>query len=182
MKILFNPPVPSGSPIGKGYNNFVVNGSVIDSLLPGEIKQYQDSEANQILETFEFIESVTPQKAKELLEKPREKELKCDKCEFSTDTKIALISHQKKHDKEETLKAELADIPVAKAKKLEQAPDGSSLVVPSLDSVSGSEDIPNGIDKDNVEWYGEGVREHRESMAATTQFNKGRFGGQPLTE
>ena len=183
MKILYNPAVPNGAPIGKGYNNFVVNGVVIDSLLPGEVKQYDDNVAQTILDEFGFIEEITLERAKKLLEKPREKDLKCDKCDFSTDTKIALISHSKKHEKEALNQEELADIPAAKNSKLAEAPNGDILAksVPGI-VTSESEDIENGIDKDGVEWYGEGRKEHREAMNAVTPFNKGRFGGQPLAE
>jgi len=183
MKILYNPAVPHGAPIGKGYNNFVVMGQKIDSLLPGEVKQYEDAVAHVILEEFSFIEEVTLERAKKLLEKPREKDLKCDKCDFSTDTKIALMSHGKKHEKEERLSEEMNDIPKASNTKLAEAPNGSILTttVPGV-VTSESEDIKNGIDEDGVEWYGEGRKEHRESMAQVTPFNRGRFGGQPLAE
>ena len=66
MKILYNPAVPHGAPIGKGYNNFVANGAVIDSLLPGEVKQYDDVIANIIKEEFGFIQEVTLERAKQL--------------------------------------------------------------------------------------------------------------------
>lgn len=182
MKILYNPPVPRGAPIGKGYNNFIVDGAVIDSLLPGEVKQYGDNEAEQIVSVFGFIQVVTPEEAQKLLEKPREKELKCDKCDFSTDTKIALISHQKKHEKEALAEEAAKGIPVAKGSKMEQAPDGSPLVKPPGIVTSESEDIQNGVDKDGVKWYGDGRQETRGSMSSTPPFNKGHFGGQPLSD
>ena len=183
MKILYNPAVPHGAPIGKGYNNFVANGVVIDSLLPGEVKQYDDVIANIIKEEFGFIQEVTLERAKQLLEKPREKELKCENCDYSTDTKIALIAHSKKHANEAKAQEELAGIPTANNRKLAESPNGSILtkIVPGVVS-SESEDIQNGIDEDGVVWYGEGRKEHRESMNAVTPFNKGRFGGQPLAE
>lgn len=183
MKILYNPPVPNGAPIGRGYNDFIFNGSIIDSLLPGEIKQYEDAEADEILDVFTFIQEVTAEQAQKLMEKPREKELKCDQCDFSTDTKIALISHKKKHEKEAKIAEETAGIPKASSEKLEEAPDGSPLVNPNAPvKAKGEELLPNVVDKDGVEWYGEGKKESRGSMQPTTKFNQGRFGGQPLTD
>lgn len=178
MIILFNP--PEGKPIGKGYNNFVYDGILIDPHLPGQLRQYPEDMANYLIEMFGYLTKVTPEIAKSILEKPVKKQFECEFCDFSSNIKIGLVGHNKKHvteiaaKNEPTIDPDL--IPVAGGEKITSNE--------SVDLASVEEDkVKDGIDKDGVKWYGGGLVEEKNSMRPVTPFNRqGHFGGQPLTD
>ena len=95
MKIIYNP--PSGSKI----EHFIV--APKGELEPhevGEIKQYEPEVADLLIKTFGFLEDISPQRAQEILAKPKELAFKCEHCDFSTDHKVALAGHMRSHAEE----------------------------------------------------------------------------------
>lgn len=188
MKIVYNP--ADGAPI-KG---FVFQGLELDPHFPdgyefrnssgvsevsNGLAQYEDATADEILETYQFLQEFTPEQAKALLERPADEEYKCDfpGCEFSTKHKVALSGHKRKHANETPGSEPLADpaIPVAGGRQVRSRPTvGSDRPGLSPEEV----DTQNGIDKDGVEWYGEGVKEEKPAdFGQTKSVGKGHFQG-----
>lgn len=153
MKIVFNPESPAGSDI-KGF--MVKDYGLIDDHLAGQLKQYQDYVADSLLVQFEFLSEVDAEKAKQIKESIG-KTLKCDypKCDFSTETPIALSGHKRSHDKTVDNSELLVDIsiaPLAGSRPVHRAPTESEARNSRWDG-----SIANGRDADGVEWYGEGL-------------------------
>jgi hypothetical protein len=178
MKILYNP--PNGQPIGENYNGWIFEGNLLEDHVPGELKQYPDPLADAIKEAFQFFQELTADEAKKILENPNK--FKCDRCDFSTNTNIALLGHMKKHEKEDKIK-EL--IPAIDPSLIPVA--GGTTVIPNKSANSNSlspEEVAtrDGVDKDNVEWYGGGVKETRRDFQPMKPYNKGHFGRQPIRD
>lgn len=177
MKILYNP--PKGQPIGEGYNDFIYQGEKIEAHLPGEVKQYESGKAEKLLEIFGFLAEISPEEAKKIIETPKKGQYQCKYCDFSTDLKIALQGHMKKH-KEEIQKesAPLVDpniIPVASGTKIV-----SNRSINSERSVNEKAQVPeDGIDRDGVGWYGGGAKEEH-GFERVKPDNQGHFGRQKL--
>ena len=66
MLIIYNPQ-KNGSPI----EGFVFNQQAVESHKVGELKQYPEPVGYELLKIFGFLEEVTPQKAQEILAKPK---------------------------------------------------------------------------------------------------------------
>lgn len=179
MKIIFNP--LKGKPIGAGYNDFVYEGEKIEAHLPGEVKQYEENKAQTLLDIFGFLTEVTPDEAKKIAETPKQGTFKCKYCDFSTDLKVALIGHTKKH-KEEVAKENAPRIdpdivPVAGGERITpQRSERESSVNEKAMNPS------DGVDKDGVVWYGGGAVEENRSFEKIKPDNQGHFGKQNLTE
>ena len=117
MVILYNP--KTGSTIEK----FVFNGVQLSPHPAGELKQYEENVAKELLNTFGFLEVKTAQQAQEILNKPKEATFKCEYCDFSTDVKVALSGHSRTHQAEiaraKEPQVDPAIIPVAEGTKVE---------------------------------------------------------------
>lgn len=168
MKILFNP--EKGSDIA----NFIYNGVMLDPHPKGQLKQYEDRVAQELIDTFEFLEFVTPEQAQDILKKPK-LEFKCELCDYASDKKIGLLGHMRGH-KEAIQKAKEPAIdpniiPVATGKKLTTANPLTAIE---------EDDLSNGTDKDGVEWYGEGLVEENLSFERIKPAGQGHFGGEAL--
>lgn len=164
MKIVYNPQdgAPITSFIHKGVmlaphypDGFTIPGG---SVVSNGLVQYEESTADEIVETYGFLQMISEEEAKKILGRPADAQHKCDYpgCEFSTATPIALAGHKRKHakDAEEVASNPAIDpalIPVAGGTK---AP---ALAKQGFSSDNKVIDIPNGKDKDGVEWTGEGV-------------------------
>jgi hypothetical protein len=62
---------------------------------PGSPYKFEDDKTAQFfLDTFQFLEEISIDKAKDMLNKP---EIKCAKCEFATRNQKTLTTHEKKH-------------------------------------------------------------------------------------
>lgn len=157
MKIIYNP--KDGAPI----RSFVFEKQEISPHYPDGFEleggklakglvQYNDRIANALLETYGFLEEVSPEKAKEILNKPPEEQYECDfpGCEFKTATKIALAGHKRSHAKDEAKLNEPVIDPT-------EIPVSETREVQTLENRGISSDIPNGKDQDGVSWYGEGA-------------------------
>lgn len=164
MTIIFNP--KNGAPI----HDFIWDNVMLEDHLPGELKQYNDSTANELLERYPFLESVTAEQAKEIIARPKEPTLKCEFCDFKTDAKIALIGHTRKHANETAQKKEpLLDpniVPIASGKKAS-----------GITNRSKEDETKNGLDKDGVSWYGEGLVEETSLSGVKPIGVGGHFGG-----
>lgn len=135
-----------------------------DGTLSNGLIQYDDFVAQEITETYEFLQELSLEKAKEILERPAAPQFKCDfpGCGFETVTKIALMGHSRKHkndiDAAGKPVVEPNLIPIAGGRKVETLADAQEM----RDNISNG-NIPNGPDLDGVSWYGEGVvKENRE--------------------
>ena len=100
MKILFN---PENGAVIKDIN---LNGHIFfnpeekEEFKPGDLLQFEDKVADQLKELCGFLQELTPKEAKHILDKKKEVPLfKCDypECNFSTNTKIALLGHKRTH-------------------------------------------------------------------------------------
>ena len=146
MIIIYNP--PNGSKI-EGFRF----GS-IGELAPhevGELKQYDPAVGQALLNTFTFLEEVTPQRAQEILVKPKEATFKCEYCDFSTDHRVALAGHMRSHNEE-----------IAKAKEPQIDPE----IVPVAEATPVEPlKSPAAVQQDNLtggpEFYGPGLTETR---------------------
>ena len=94
MIILYNP--PTGSHIEK----FIYNGVMLGEHPVGELRQYDEPQAQELKKTFGFLIDVSPKEAEEIIEKKKHPTLQCKFCEFTTDVKIALEGHKRKHEEE----------------------------------------------------------------------------------
>lgn len=119
--------------------------------------QYSDSEAEKILETFEFLRQITLEQAQDILNRKEETKFKCDfpGCEFSSSAPIGLSGHKRKHAKalseaQEPVAPENL-IPVSGGRRVQ------SLAEKKRIEHNANSDIQNGADADGVEWYGEGM-------------------------
>lgn len=185
MKIIYNP--QDGAPI----SNFIFNNVLVDTHYPDRYEmpngklanglvQYDDFTGEEILETYQFLKELSAEQAKEILERPEDPRYKCGfkDCDFATDTAVALSGHKKKHAKEiEAAKDPVVDpslIPVAGGKRVMTIAEKQKMMN------NGDVDIPNGSDRDGVEWYGEGVEvENRsaQSFAGTRKPGRAHFLG-----
>ncbi len=162
MKIIHNP--KDGAPI----KDFIFKGDLLETHFPdgyttpqgviaNGLMQYEDSIADILLETFGFLEEIDAASAQKIIERPQE-EFKCDfpGCDFVSAKKIGLLGHQRGHKKDsKTAEKPVIDpsiIPVANTKKVE------SVFGTDQTEDAKKADIPNGTDKDGVEWYGEGAQ------------------------
>ena len=140
MVIIYNP--STGAIIS---DKFKGNGfSLAKPLEPNTMCYCEPLLAEALVTTYPFLQIVTPaqaQQIKETAEKPIG-EFKCDQCDFSSDTKIALIGHQRSHKPEEII----PDIPVAEVVKAEEVKEEPK-----------SAEIPD--DLKGLDWYGSGVKE-----------------------
>lgn len=175
MKIVYNP--KDGAPI----TSFIYNGTLIDPHYPDGFEtkdgvsnglfQYEDDVADAILETYLFLETKTPTEAESIANRPQKSEYTCEYpgCEFSTNTKVALIGHKRKHGSSDPVLPE-SIIPVAKGKKILPLAQSEELV---------NNDISNGSDKDGVDWYGEGVtiENRRDEFGSVKPTGQGHFVG-----
>ena len=178
MKILYNP--QSGSPIQNVYFDGIRRFSKLDNqepFIPGQLLQFEDKEADFYLDTWGFLELVTPEQAADIIKKPK-LELKCDHCDFATNTKIALLGHNRKHkDEQDKQKEPVIDpnlVPVVGGQKI------ASPLTPEVDGDGLA--LPDGLDKDGVAWYGGGLTEESPSLSKVPMGGHGHFVGGALDE
>src|SRR3990167_5150452 len=121
-KIMLNP--IAGSPI----KNVQIKGQGIlfkdkpfeaDSLRKIE----NDEVAGILLKLFEFLVPLTIEEAKSYTESKKKRKFKCEKCTFTSDEQIALAGHNRKHDKEDRIDAELG-IEVIGEQEVQEMSDG----------------------------------------------------------
>ena len=120
MKLLYNPIenredekgnlIPLGADIGDANDpkKSPQFNQVAYSHKRGEIKQYEDDVAVFMLETFGFLQDLSPTQAKELTEKLK-LPFKCKYCNSSFGAEIALRGHSRTH-KAEMVKEVVEDI------------------------------------------------------------------------
>lgn len=118
-KILFNP--DEGAPI----SNVTYEGTIYFAekiFEPGSIFKFESEETAAFFQKiFGFLEGVSVERAKELMNKPS---LKCEKCEFTTRNKGILLNHQKKHVAE----AELDELGIPVVRQTSQQKIASEMV------------------------------------------------------
>lgn len=169
MKIVFNPQKPKGSDI----HGFVSNGQLVEEHLAGKLVQYEDQLAVALVENFGFLQIVDSQQVEKILATPKVGEFKCEFCDFSTDTKLALAGHRRSHKDEIEAAQKIAidpeKVPVAQVKKLKK-----------VVKVEEEDQTADGIDKDGVEWYGGGASETKQSFQRVPKVGKGHFKGGSL--
>lgn len=131
----------------------------------GDVWEFPNDVAEDLLNRFGFLQEVKRKPEPEVKEKLVEGEeiYYCSVCEYENKTKVAVVSHLKKHKgdkKEEIKKAE----PVAEA----VANPGLSQMRPTAKRSGNDEptlggDVPESgkTDKDGTSWYGEGYVEKR---------------------
>ena len=138
------------------------------TLAPGEIKKFRVDVAEYLLKKYQFIVKVKPEEIEKVLKENKEKKFKCEYCAFQTDTRVALTGHTRTHGVTDETKKILDEIP-------EAGPDAFVIGAESSDSGKleytplEKEGIPEKegtVDKDGVEWYGEGVQKTRKRGTA----------------
>jgi len=164
------------NPTEKDCPEFNFEGSKIEGLKSKQLKQYEDVIANDMLDRWGFLEVKTAEEATALLNAPKEQTFKCEFCEFSTDHHLGFAGHMRKHKNEVAAKTEPAVdpslIPVAGATKITEDRSISNMRLnPDMD------ELRNGVDRDGVEWYGEGEKEDNRSQTRVKEFGQGHFGG-----
>lgn len=189
MKIVYNP--KDGAPItafifeGKRIRPHFPDGYAYNTPTgPGKsngLLQYTDSVAQEALERYGFLRELTLDEAKAIIDRPADPEFKCEQpdCDFATTHKVALIGHSKSHAKgsqSEIIKP-LVDplkIPIADGEEIIQPIAQGREIGDNIDS-----DIPNGPDKDGVDWYGDGavVQNNSAVFGQVRENGKGHFVG-----
>ena len=91
----------------------------VDSL----IKIENDQTADALLKLFGFLMTLTTEEAKNYTEGKKKRKFKCEKCVFTSDEQIALAGHNRKHEKEDRIDAELG-IEVIGEQEATQMSDG----------------------------------------------------------
>lgn len=172
MRIIFNPAE------GAEIHDFISKGKLLDSHPIGELRQYEDNDAQALLETYEFLEEVSADKARSIQGKPKASDLKCEYCGKEFTVKLALAGHSRSH-KNDPLptvteqKIDPALVQVAGSKKVMDQEETSRIVK----EYEMKGDIPNGSDRDGIDWYGNGLTEERGSLSRVTPIGqKGHFG------
>lgn len=183
MKIVYNP--KSGAPISQ----FIHRGIMVephfndgfqkkDGAVANGLMQYEDDLADSLVETYEFLTIMDEKSAKKILDRPPLPELKCEEpgCEFKTVHKLALAGHSSTHrDYSSSAPVVSPDlIPVAGGKKVQSLAEKKKM----MDNRLGA-DIPNGTDKDGVDWYGDGleVTNNSQDFQAMRSNGRGHFSG-----
>jgi hypothetical protein len=133
---------------------------------PSEIKKFRSDIARYLLKMYGFLRMVEPRDLDKVLEETKEKAYKCPLCDFETDTKLALAGHKTSHKLSEEAQKILAEIPEATPAAYVIGAENSPTHQTQIVSIEQAEGIPetNGHtakDKDNVEWYGEGLETNR---------------------
>lgn len=183
MKIVYNP--ADGAPIkdfiyrGEKKQTFFPDGFRFeDGKFANGLMQFEDAEANELLETFEFLKALSSEEAQKIIDRPADAKYKCDfpGCEFATTHPIALAGHKRAHAKSVGDSSQpIVDeslIPVARGSRVLPLASGNQ----EADNIR--KDIPNGTDSDGVDWYGEGVQvENKGSFNGMRPIGKGHFGG-----
>lgn len=165
MKILYNPPT------GAKIERFVFEGTLLPPFLPGELMQYDDPTADELLTIYGFLMVKTPEAAKKIME-DKNKKYQCDICDFASDEEIALEGHKRSHVKKGELDQEAVEgIPVAQGKRILD----SSEVKRVQAALERGEDLPDGIDKDGVTWYGGGVVVENKAFSRVRPVGHGHF-------
>ncbi len=115
MKLLYNP--PHGSEIKDIYykDKLYFNSKENQSFKVEDIVKIEDEIADFICSLCGFVEEITLQKAKAILEAKKNNIFKCDKCNYSTDNELKLRGHTLSHAKEAKIDEELG-IPIITAK------------------------------------------------------------------
>ena len=120
----------------------------------GQLKQYPESVGYELLKIFCLLEEVTPQRAQDILNKPKELSFKCEYCDFSTDHKVALAGHSRSHAEEMAKSKEPAIDPLI-------IPVSEATPVEPLKAPTAMNPIPQPPELSGPEWYGEGLTEER---------------------
>lgn len=187
MKIVYNP--TDGAPI----TAFIFNKVLLNPLYPDGFKMNDGTFANglmkfddeacaqELLDTFIFLKEITPNDAKEIINRPREAAFACDfpGCDFTTTAKIGLEGHKRKHKGQiaEQPQVDELGIPVATGKKVLSS---NEIAERQKAEIFGGDDISevrNGKDADGVSWYGEGLTQDNPSFNNVRKVGKGHFAG-----
>lgn len=117
----------------------------------GTTKNYPDEVGLDLKERYGFLEEIDNNEIKvvELADG-----FACSECDFTSKAKIGVLGHMRSHNKEEIKEVEEAT-PVGKV---------TPRLVGQTHEPVGEMDLPNGMDKDGVDWYGEGVQEENRSF------------------
>lgn len=171
MKILFNPstvPVPEYNFDGKRVN--------IGGLSVKGFKQYPDPIAEDMEKRWEFLQVVPADQVETMMKKAKEEDYTCTYCEFTTHARIALAGHLRAKHKDETGKNPAVDpelVPMDTSKKIIDAHQARSF----RQAIEDGTDLPPGIDRDGVFWYGDGVTEENREFRKVRPIGQGHFKG-----
>jgi len=194
MKVLHNP--STGAPI----SGFVAYDFAVDSFYPegvayfdatqkkeivsNGLMQFPDNVALALYETFPFLKyDLTEDDVKRITARPKDAAYICGfpGCDYKTDVKIGLISHQRKHKNkdgstmavvEEQVVVDPSLVPVAKSASIKPLAQTKQMID------NEEEETQNGHDKDGVEWYGSGLKiEKPASFKGVDSIEVGHFKG-----
>ena len=149
MMIILNP--DSGAEIKNIYYESVkyFDSSKGEEFKVGTMVKVEENLAAHIMNLCEFVVELSKEEALEYKAKQEKAKFKCGKCEFSTDTQIALLGHNRKHVSEAKLDDELG-IPVIKA--------GEGI----KEDVNTQENIDADLVREGI--TGEGIREEKHEV------------------
>lgn len=106
MMILHNP--TNGATIKDLYYQSVLYFAVKDNeeFKPGDIIEVEDEVAKFVLSLYQFVEEVSEKKAA-ILVKEKESQMKCEQCEYRTESEESLKMHVATHKSKATIKSKL---------------------------------------------------------------------------
>lgn len=113
--IIYNP--ENGAEIKDVYFENTLYFKEDSSFKPGTLINVGDKEGLFFVSLFEFLQIKDVDEAKKIIEQQKGT-FKCEKCEFKTETKIALLGHNRKHEKD--VSVDELGIPVLKGVTKEQ--------------------------------------------------------------
>ena len=153
MAIVYNPPAPEGAPVppfnfeGQEY----VDQNNKEVLLPcGEVLQFSDAVAQDMVKRWPFLQLITAQKAQELVD--QKNWWKCPQCGITIkpEAKLAQEAHMEKHTTEKVEEEVVPNIP--QAQSVEATPNKTI-------SERTEQDLTNGPD-----FYGPGLTDERKGL------------------
>ena len=124
-----------------------------------ELKKFPDEVGRALLHIYEFLVEVTPKNLEQIKKVQLEKQFKCEHCPFSTDTKVAFLTHVRtQHGNEKEVEA-FKEVEEAKPTEV----FGIRVPKQTPEQLEGIPNTTSGSkkDKDGVEWYGEGEENDR---------------------
>ena len=149
MKIILNP--DNGAEIKNVFLDSVkyFDSSKGEEFKVGTMVKVEDNLAAHIMSLYEFVTELSKDEALAYKVKQEKSKFKCEKCDFKTDTQIALLGHNRKHVSEAKLDDELG-IPVIKS------------VEGVKEEVNTQESIDADLAREGI--TGEGIREEKHEV------------------
>ncbi len=129
------------------------------SLKVNEVKKFPDEVGAAMLRNLGFLVEVTPKNIEEIKKIMAEHQFHCPECTFTTDTKVAFVSHVKSHGITEEHTKMLGEIEDAQPRKKYFGIKKQKSLSPEEQEGLPDTSLGSAKDKDGVEFYGGGLEE-----------------------